>query len=139
MENQNTTVIDVTIKTMNDKIDQHEDRINKLEDISVEYQQKMAVLYERLTENLENIRETNRDIKDTLKEQSKMNEEIKVFMATTNYQLTEDRNDINTVLDANIQLNEKGKIDIIKWLSTNWFPILTALTAAGILGKDLIQ
>jgi chromosome segregation ATPase len=126
-------------KNVDRELEDHEGRIYKLEITTTESDKKNAVLIERLTANLNSLTEMSKDMKDMLKKQSQTIDEIKVFMAMTTKEMSDQKCDIEKVQKQTTQLDNEGKFNIRTYILKNWVSILLAIGGALALGSKFFN
>ena len=97
---------------------------------------------EKLSDTMDAVKDTMAQFTISLKENTKLTAELSkqmesmdVKITNTNERVDEKFNQLNIKIES---VDDKGKVDIITWMKTNWFKIIMVFMVFGLLANQLI-
>lgn len=109
-------------------------RLNKEHDHIFEIETKLALL-EKTVESLSNLSESFNDLNATLKSVQTALESLDERTTRIDERLSGDIRSLNQEINTQ---KDRGKVDILKFLSDNWFKIVTGIVTIALVVEKFI-
>lgn len=126
-------LIEAKFNIVGERIDNCSQRIARIEEQWIESDKKNAILSERIMQFIESQSETNKDVKDTLRQQTEFNKKMEIYLSTDQMKKENMQADICSLKKKTAEIDEEGKFNWRRFVSNNWLKIIIgvcALTAA---------